>query len=678
MWRRLRGLGWLPLCLLGLALVLAGSAGVLSLASRSTSAGLPPGFPGGDVLAISQGSGQAVASTPLQDPPEPPDVATPTSPCGPGSHPLTGYADGRVPAAVIDSGAAKNGFWCNLQEVAHQGSSGGFKVWAYQDPEGHLCAYYDTALLYPLNAVTLDGKASPGVAVLDMSDPSHPVQTDTLTSLPMLSPHESLALNAKRGLLAAVLGNPSTYPGDVAIYSLAQDCRHPVLDFTGPIARFGHEGAFSPDGNTFWATSTSFASITAIDVSNPKQPHVEWQGQVTVHGLSISDNGDIAYFSEPSTGQLLTMDVSQIQNRVPNPQVKEISRLTWSNVTIPQSSFPMTINGHPYLLEFDEYAFRYSAGAPPNTVGAARIIDVADEAHPHIVSNLRLQVNQPAEHAAAADDPGALSPVQGYAAHYCGIPREVDPEIVACSFINSGLRIFNIQNPLHPREVGYYISPPKAADENGAQASDFAMSKPAFDPALREVWYTDGTTGFYVLKLDKSIWPDPTGVPAPRVCVSPSGRLLRTALGPLSLGEPRGAARSVFNKYSTRGRTNFDFYCLSGGGLRAGYPSRALLGSLPRGERARFRGRIVLELTSDRFYAFRGVEPGSSLAAARRKLHVGRGFTVGLNTWYLVRGAVANGVFKVRHGEVQEVGLAPRALTSTRAQAARFFHSFGS
>ncbi len=66
--------------------------------------------------------------------------------------------------------------------------------------------------LFPVNALKLDG-TSQGVAVLDMSDPAHPMQTATLTELPMLSPHESLNLNAKRGLLAAVLGNPSTNAG---------------------------------------------------------------------------------------------------------------------------------------------------------------------------------------------------------------------------------------------------------------------------------------------------------------------------------------------------------------------------------------------------------------------------------------------------------------------------------
>ena len=38
-------------------------------------------------------------------------------------------------------------------------------------------------------------------------------------------------------------------------------------------------------------------------------------------------------------------------------------------------------------------------------------------------------------------------------------------------------------------------------------ASDFAMSKPAFVPARREIWYSDGTTGFYALRVANTTWP---------------------------------------------------------------------------------------------------------------------------------------------------------------------------
>jgi len=42
----------------------------------------------------------------------------------------------------------------------------------------------------------------------------------------------------------------------------------------------------------------------------------------------------------------------------------------------------------------------------------------------------------------------------------------------------------------------YFVAPPNKAPENGYNASNFAMSKPAFDPQDREVWYSDGGRGF--------------------------------------------------------------------------------------------------------------------------------------------------------------------------------------
>jgi hypothetical protein len=99
-----------------------------------------------------------------------------------------------------------------------------------------------------------------------------------------------------------------------------------------------------------------------------------------------------------------------------------------------------------------------------------------------------------------------MSPVQGYAAHYCNIPTRVDPQVVACSFIASGLRIFDISDLLHPREIAYYVAPTKPRAENGYMASDFAMSQPAFGPD-HQVWYADGATGFYDVRVDDGVWP---------------------------------------------------------------------------------------------------------------------------------------------------------------------------
>ena len=204
-----------------------------------------------DLLALGEGAGDAPDPAPIKKAEGAPISVPPRADCGPGSKPEPDV-QGRVPA-----GSATEGLWCNMQLVAHQGVSGGFKVFDYVDSKGHECAFYDTALVFPANAFNLNAN-SLGVAVLDMADPSKPVQTATLTDPAMLSPHESVALNERRGLIAAVSGNPSTYPGWVSIYDAHRDCRHPELQFSGPLARLGHESGFSEDGKTFYATGTAY------------------------------------------------------------------------------------------------------------------------------------------------------------------------------------------------------------------------------------------------------------------------------------------------------------------------------------------------------------------------------------------------------------------------------------
>src|SRR5437667_1660152 len=177
------------------------------------------------------------------DPPAVDPGPTPRAQCGPGSHPETG-AQGRVSAADEASGRAAKGYTCNTELIGHFGETGGYRVHRYVDGAGHECAYYDTTLLFPTKAFNFF--TSPdrltGVYVLDMSDPAHPVHTDTLLTPAMQSPHESLSLNTKRGLLAADMGYPTFNPGWVDIYDLTQDCRHPALKSSTPLGILGHEG----------------------------------------------------------------------------------------------------------------------------------------------------------------------------------------------------------------------------------------------------------------------------------------------------------------------------------------------------------------------------------------------------------------------------------------------------
>ena len=434
-----------------------------------------------------------------------PDVQpTPRAECGPGSQPETS-AQGRVPKEDFDSGRSFTGYWCNMELLSRDGQSGGYKVERYVDKAGRECAYYDTTLLFPGNAANLSSGELTGVAVLDMTNPRKPVKTANLLTPAMQSPHESMSLNHKRGLLAAVSANPVFYPGIVDIYDLTADCRNPVLKASAPVGVLGHESGFAPDGNTFYVAALHAPTVVAIDVVDPMVPKVLGVYQHLSHGIGVSDDGNRIYMATYSNNfnnqrrGMVVYDTSDIQARKPSPQMREVSRVTWATVSTPQINLPVTIGGKPYLVEMDEFG----GGA---AVGAARIIDISDEKAPRVVSNLRLEVNQAQAQIDYAADPGFSDFFQGYEGHYCSVPQRVDPGIAACTFINSGLRVFDIRDPLKPREIAYFNLP--------VEGDSFAMSSAAFVPERGEIWYSDGNSGFYALKVTNGVWPFATNAPA--------------------------------------------------------------------------------------------------------------------------------------------------------------------
>src|SRR4051794_12857943 len=142
-----------------------------------------PTLPANDFESlVSAANGQFVAPTgPVQQIEHIPLKPAPRAKCGPGSDPLSG-TQGRVTAADVASPGADDGWTCNVSLVGHFATPGGFRTWRYQDRSGHVCAFYDTSLVSRAGAISYAGGPSPGVVVLDMADPAHPKQTDTLTT----------------------------------------------------------------------------------------------------------------------------------------------------------------------------------------------------------------------------------------------------------------------------------------------------------------------------------------------------------------------------------------------------------------------------------------------------------------------------------------------------------------
>jgi hypothetical protein len=438
-------------------------------------------------------------------PAEPVLKAVPRAVCGPGARPETGI-QGRISRADHVSGLAAKGLQCNAELVGKHtaekagvsgtivGTVGGYKVQRYKDKRGNECAYYDTSLLPPSNA----GDANLGVHVLNMNDPKNPKLTMILTTPAMAFPHESLVLSQKRGLLMAVAGNlaQAVLPGIVDIYDLEGPggCSVPVLKSSTPVGIFGHESGLAPDGNTFYSASFSTKTIVALDIKNPALPEILGYVVINSHGLSISQDGTRAYIAKDAAyvsadGDkggfgLGIFDFSDFQNRKPQPKGREVASLSWKGISIPQSTVPITIKGKPYVLESDEFG-----------PGASRLIDISDDKHPFVISNLRLQVHQAdirKANPSMEDDPGVNTPfsfAQDYTGHFCNVPTLVDPPIVACGMAVSGLRIFNIQDPYHPREVAYFTAP--VQKRVFPEGSNWAYSMPTFVPERKEVWYSE-------------------------------------------------------------------------------------------------------------------------------------------------------------------------------------------
>ncbi|MCU1590543.1 MAG: hypothetical protein JWP11_1799 [Frankiales bacterium] len=420
---------------------------------------------------------------------------TPGVRCGPGS--LPEEMQGRAPASDVASGRAAKGYTCNATVIGRAGVSGGYRVERYVDPAGHECAFHDSSAFVGENAA-FAGPDGTGVYVLDVSDPSAPVRTATLRTPAMQSPHESLRLHAKRGLLVAATSSVASGPGILDVYDVATDCRQPRLLSSTPLGVLGHEGSFAPDGLTYYVTSLLTATTTAVDLTDPALPTVPWiTEEYAAHGTSVSLDGNRLYVAESRDGNagfrgLTILDVTQVQARVPFPTVTVISRTTWPQVSIPQNATPFTRDGKPYVLEVDEFGERIT--------GAARILDVADERHPKVVSNMRLAVNQPEVYDELQADPGNSATGRGYQAHYCSLPSRVDPNIVACGFILSGLRVFDIRDVRRPVEIAY-VNLPRVDNGSSLNVGSFTVAAPAYDPVSKDIWFADANAGFFVARL---------------------------------------------------------------------------------------------------------------------------------------------------------------------------------
>ena len=453
--------------------------------------------------------------------------------CGPQDRVETGL-QGQTTLAERMTGNSERGYNCNLELVGQfRGEGASWQMAAFDT-----CAYYGTA-----NGADQQHK---GVVVIDASNPAKPLASMYLDARPMWDTWESLKVNVPRKLLAAVQADRGNGvdPG-FAIYDISA-CARPVLkaSINLPVQVKGHAGNFSPDGLTYYGAELG-ASIYPIDIRNPAAPklvHV-WKGDETqgrmgvAHDLTLDEGGTTLYSAQPSLGLatpsdrlstlqglgngLIITDVSDFKTQKRDPKPKILGALLWKDGSIAQSPQRISIKSHPYILFTDEMGSGGLGGAksacaqnlPP--FGFARIIDIADPKQPTLVSQLKLEVDDPANCSSVAAD-NSFSGTFGYSSHYCSVDNPNDARFAACSYFEAGIRVFDIENPNRPKEIAYYKPPAVSGSIPGSNHATRSGEKRTTDwtssnirwlrrGQTTELWFTSQDNGFQIVRFTNSL-----------------------------------------------------------------------------------------------------------------------------------------------------------------------------
>ena len=475
-------------------------------------------------------------------------LTVPKATCGPNDHPETDL-QGQVSAAKRASGF--KGFNCNLELIGQsRGDGANWQTTQFSEGAHRVCAYHGTAF-------TTAGRTHVGVPVIDITERGAPTAQGYLSTTSMLDPWESLKVNERRKLLAATnahnggfgIGGP-----ELDVYDLSEDCRFPQFLGSIPVGTGanggviapgvpqGHEGAWAPDGLTYYFGDNLHQTYHAVDMTDPTKPkEIAFFDMKTLglgsHGLSVSDDGNRLYGvapfvpsvydpATPPKNGFAILDTSEVQARVPNAKIKVVSTFLFKDGSTAQHTIPVKIDGKPYIIHVDEggsgglFIAGWQSSCANNVplFPMPRIVDISDEKNPKEVSKIMLETHDPANCAQILPDLTGLA-IFTYGSHYCSVDNKNHATTLACGFFNSGIRIFDIRDPKRPKEIAYYNPAGTTTASPGsnhfsigqwkAGGPDWCSAQVHLDHRTGTVWSTCQDNGMLMLKFTNGVWPFP-------------------------------------------------------------------------------------------------------------------------------------------------------------------------
>jgi len=416
--------------------------------------------------------------------------------CGQFDRPETGL-QGEVPLADQLSGRAFQGYNCGVDVVGHDalGGSGGNANMAWVGN----CAYVASTGL--------------GVAVVDVSNPRSPRMVGRLHGPGSDLTIETIAAVEVGGRAALAAGRygltpiPNHLPvAPVDLYDVSGDCTHPRLRSTYYFQQNVHNLRFSADGKRLFST----LPIQAIDVSDLSHPqflgNLDDQipeptiGKYLSHEVEISPDGNRIYIGgqTPMFSYFTIVDITGWPARPARVLAQTDGR--GHSVRLAK------IGGRQYVLHSEESIVGPTAKGCLSErlnpfAGASQpwLSDVTDPRHPKMrVSQFKLAINNPANCLREALDGEDAS------VHYHDVDNPTRTTFAMLSMWNAGLRIVDLRDPLHQREVAYF-NPGAVLAVSDSLLLDKAWGHIRYLPESGQIWFATQSGGFWVVELEPQV-----------------------------------------------------------------------------------------------------------------------------------------------------------------------------
>lgn len=442
--------------------------------------------------------------------------------CGALDAPETGV-QGDVPLADQLSGRAFQGYNCGLalvgySDLGHRGGNANM-AWA-----GH-CAYI---------------ASTSGVAVVDVSDPIRPQFVTTLHGPGSNFTLETIAAGtspdgSRAVLLAGRYGNNAergpAVPSPMDIYDVS-NCEAPVLTATYLFPKNIHNLTLTADTLHVWATMP-LQYIDISDLAHPGDYH-DLDAELTPleNPLHPNQNSHEAWPSPDGTrlyigSQVIGDETFRILDISTWPDRPLTRADILSATTAPGHSIrPMQRGDEKYVVNSDESILNPTAKGcasddltPFGGVSRPRFTDVTDPTHPVEVAQFRLGIAEPRN--CGAQVASGVNP----SVHYQDVDNQTNTTFAMFSSWNSGLRVVDVRDPSHPKEVAYF-NPGQFEKPGQGGFLDVAWAHTRYVPELGQLWLTTATGGFWVLELEPQVRAA-LGLPPLAAPLAPRGSIPR-------------------------------------------------------------------------------------------------------------------------------------------------------